>query len=260
MSTEMDKRPTYEKFLPVIPLIGTAIAIAFDVGYFYGVGINFFTLFSLTEHISFAFEALPIAISILVVAVIIDALTERLRFFGNGADPKELKGSDSLEEIRKSIHQLNLELKRLRRRRFWIRAGMTVFAVAALTNFWYADELRTFLFFCVLILTTVVGIIAPARWYSSDPATLLFVGGVLAILTGEFLGSSYVTGIRPAETITLKSKENPVPARIIRAGERGVLFARPDTGTVEFELWENIRSLSAKIGPSGLDSWLKSKK
>jgi inner membrane protein involved in colicin E2 resistance len=36
----------------------------FDVGYFFGVGIDYFTLFSLSEHIGFALEALPVALAI----------------------------------------------------------------------------------------------------------------------------------------------------------------------------------------------------
>lgn len=91
MSTVSDHL-NYEKFLPVIPLAGTAIAIAFDVGYFYGIDINFFTLFSFTEHISFAFEAMPVAIVILVVALFIDALTQRLRISRTRAEPSEPKG------------------------------------------------------------------------------------------------------------------------------------------------------------------------
>jgi hypothetical protein len=45
---------SYEKFFPVVPLVGASIAMCFDVGYFYGVGIDYFTLFLLTEHIGFA--------------------------------------------------------------------------------------------------------------------------------------------------------------------------------------------------------------
>ena len=58
----------------VVPLIATTLAVTFDVGYFYGLDINYFTFFSLSEHIVFALQALPIVIGILVFAPILLAL------------------------------------------------------------------------------------------------------------------------------------------------------------------------------------------
>jgi hypothetical protein len=46
-------------------------AVAFNVGYFYQIDINIFTLFSLSEHIVFAIKALPVAVAMLVVFVIV---------------------------------------------------------------------------------------------------------------------------------------------------------------------------------------------
>ena len=52
-------------FFVLSPIIGTALALIYDVGYFYGVGISYFTLFSLSEHIVFALPALPVALSLI---------------------------------------------------------------------------------------------------------------------------------------------------------------------------------------------------
>jgi hypothetical protein len=46
----------------LLPVFGTAICVTFDVGYFWGIDINFFTAFSLSEHIVFAIQAVPIAV------------------------------------------------------------------------------------------------------------------------------------------------------------------------------------------------------
>ena len=51
-----------ERYLPYLPVLGAAIALTFDVGCFYAIGIDFFTLFSLSEHILFAIQALPIVL------------------------------------------------------------------------------------------------------------------------------------------------------------------------------------------------------
>src|SRR5882672_11158641 len=118
--SKLSDKVAYDGFLPVLPVVGTAIAIVFDVGYFYGVGINYFTLFSLTEHISFAFEALPVAVLILMLAVFIDALTEKIRFKSR-VERVQNEGNRSIEQIVARIQELGTELKVIDRRLFWIR-------------------------------------------------------------------------------------------------------------------------------------------
>jgi hypothetical protein len=54
-----------EKFYALIPLLGAGIALTYDVGYFWAIGISFFTLFSLSEHIVFALQAFPLALVLL---------------------------------------------------------------------------------------------------------------------------------------------------------------------------------------------------
>jgi hypothetical protein len=51
-----------DSYFAYIPLLGAAVALAFDAGCFYALGINFYTLFSLSEHIAFAIPAFPIAL------------------------------------------------------------------------------------------------------------------------------------------------------------------------------------------------------
>jgi hypothetical protein len=63
---EMAEGPKSSAFnrelLVILPLAGSAIAITYDVGYFSALDINYFTMFSVSEHIVFAFEALPLAL------------------------------------------------------------------------------------------------------------------------------------------------------------------------------------------------------
>jgi hypothetical protein len=53
-----------KEILVAVPVLGSAIAISYDVGYFYGLDIKLFTLFSIAEHIVFALEALPFALMV----------------------------------------------------------------------------------------------------------------------------------------------------------------------------------------------------
>lgn len=60
-----------KELVVLIPLIGTAIAMSYDVGYFWGIDINLFTLFSVTEHIVFALQAAPFALGVAFVLVVL---------------------------------------------------------------------------------------------------------------------------------------------------------------------------------------------
>jgi hypothetical protein len=51
------------------PLLASSIAITYDVGFFSGVGIGFFTFFSLSEHFVFALQSFPFAIPIAMAII-----------------------------------------------------------------------------------------------------------------------------------------------------------------------------------------------
>jgi hypothetical protein len=59
-----------ESYLAYIPLLGAAVAVTFDLGYFFALNWSFFTLFSLSEHILFAIQAFPIALAIVLLSLI----------------------------------------------------------------------------------------------------------------------------------------------------------------------------------------------
>jgi hypothetical protein len=65
----------YEKNIALIPILIVALATTFDAGYFWGIDINFFTLFSLSEHLVFAAEAIPFAIITLIMSGIVIAVS-----------------------------------------------------------------------------------------------------------------------------------------------------------------------------------------
>ena len=58
-----------DSYLAYIPLLGAALALTFDVGYFFALNLSFFTLFSLSEHILFAIQAFPIALGIILFSL-----------------------------------------------------------------------------------------------------------------------------------------------------------------------------------------------
>jgi hypothetical protein len=223
----------YEKFFPVVPLIGTTIAVAFDVGYFYGVGINYFTIFSLTEHIGFSLEAIPFALAILVALLLLEALSDLL------IDRSLRRAASKLDELSSNDQKKAY----LSKRRIGRRLLTLTFFAAGLSYLWFDTSYRAFVLLSTMFVTILVLWTAPNRWYSSQPTFLFLVGTCAAVLLGDWIGSGYISRASNSDTITLKSGE-VVAVKLIRAGERGVLFAKPELRSVEFYQWESIKAIS----------------
>jgi len=54
------KNAEFITYFAAVPLFGTVLAAAYDVGYFIGFDISFYTFFSLSEHLMFVLEAIPL--------------------------------------------------------------------------------------------------------------------------------------------------------------------------------------------------------
>jgi hypothetical protein len=57
--------------LSAVPIVGSAFAFAFEIGYFYSIDIGWFSFFTLAEHVEFALRGMPIAIAALIVLAIL---------------------------------------------------------------------------------------------------------------------------------------------------------------------------------------------
>jgi hypothetical protein len=79
MMTASESSSQYVKWIPQLPILGGLLAISYDVGYFWGVDITYYSLFSLTEHIVFATQALPVAVIIAILFVFAQAFANRYR-------------------------------------------------------------------------------------------------------------------------------------------------------------------------------------
>ena len=63
-----------DSYLAYIPLLGAALALTFDFGYFSALNLSFFTLFSLSEHILFAIQAFPVALVFILLGLIVGGI------------------------------------------------------------------------------------------------------------------------------------------------------------------------------------------
>ena len=65
----------------------------------------------------------------------------------------------------------------------------------------------------------------------------------MSLLFGDYLGTEYVASDKATETIKLKSGETTA-IRVIRAGERGLLYIDNEKRSVNFIQWGDVQSIS----------------
>jgi hypothetical protein len=79
---ELEQYAFNKDVVVLIPLLASIAGITFDVGYFYGVGISYFTVFALSEHLVFALEALPLALVFVLLVVVMLGTMDATRIKG----------------------------------------------------------------------------------------------------------------------------------------------------------------------------------
>ena len=206
-------------FLVIVPLLGSAIAITYDVGFFAGIGLPFFTFFTLTEHINFSLQALPIAVMIAVAIVIY------------------LTSDFILEQRQRKVETLDTKKK-------WLRAGWAILIVGALLIFFYVFGVVSVAFFASGFLTAAL-----IRWIrTSDPSKPILAAwtGIITLVIAFLVGFGVARSdlINRGTPVTLKTTEGVFKANLIRSGDRGVLLYLLDSNTVSLVRWDSVKEIS----------------
>ena len=243
---DLDSRDEWFKALAVIaPLFASSLAVSYDVGFFFGAGIGFFTFFSLTEHVVFALQAIPFALVPALTIISVIAVT----WFGYD---KILK--DSKEAVDKAQQMSNDEretflatLKRKVRRNnlidSFVQGGLLALALLFFISHRYTGAL-------LIILSQIVAkMVYPInRWESKT-----FRYALALFCISASLGTAFSVGYERAEAILLNTvaaerifvEGKEIPATLIRGGERGVLFKSFETGKLSFMPWDTIIRIDA---------------
>lgn len=220
-----------DSYIAYIPLLGGAVALTFDVGYFYAIDINFFTVFSLSEHLVFAIQAFPIALVFLITSSVIVVLMGRKQ-------PPPINSS-----------------KASRPQRITAYVVLTLIVLALILFIGYL------LFFTpeMLLVTIELIVLGFGIFLITQTYRRVFIAlmVVLITLTASFLigywaGRSNMSTedtnnifTHSIETITLKHVAAPINGRIVRSGDRGVLLYDRVSNRLRFVLWEAIESIEA---------------
>jgi hypothetical protein len=228
-----------DSYLAYIPLLGAAVALTFDVGYFFALNLSFFTLFSLSEHILFAIQSFPIALVVVLLSLIVAAIF--LSVWDRPppvapVNPKKLHGVQLIAAI--------------------VLLALLALALSLFLGYMiYSTPIVNPLAFEVLMgLGGLAFIKAPYKRAFVATVTVIFVL-TFSFFVGYIFAASATTTADPNNlfqlgigTINLKNGA-PINGRIIRSGERGVLIYDPASDRLRFLSWEGISSIEAPPKP-----------
>jgi hypothetical protein len=194
-----------KELVVVLPAMASALALTYDVGFFSGIDIRFFTLFSLSEHIVFALQAIPFAL----VMVTWFAATVR-----HAESAKAFRGA----KLSGYITGISLVACF-----FVLMPGIYSFVL-----------LPVF----VVILNRYV-----ERRRESQLFGLVLVLFFFVLLLGQDL-SRLSTSAR-AYTYTVTTDKGIFEGKLIRSGERGLLFYEPVADQYRILRWEGVQSVTS---------------
>jgi hypothetical protein len=215
--------------LVAIPFVASTLALTWEVGYFLKIGGGSFGLFSLTEHITFAIQALPFALGLTTFAVVMWFV--------------KMKMGPSLS-IKKR--------------------GITLFVIGALTGAFMTVHYavapdRVDVGEAILIIMTAIPfslvIVVSRQQLTSWIAICLGSSAafVLAYAFGVQSARSQIFSTRSLNIIKISEKgkdaEREIKARIMRTGERGVLYFDPATQSFSLMPWESVKRIDWAINP-----------
>jgi hypothetical protein len=220
------------------PLLASSLAITYDVGFFVGVGIGFFSFFSLSEHLVFALQSLPFAIP--PVAVLLLWFTTG--WYGYRLGRRD--GTVSTEGIEAKLSNLHSAIKTFVRPRLWLpRLWMGMLIPCIFINAWRGQYAVAFLIGCLPIYLAKAPDVH-AAWKSRSPvlmAICAFAALILSFLIGLQRADAVLNSQSASEMIGIEDKS--LPARLIRGGDKGVLFFSLETRKVRFLRWDSIKQI-----------------
>jgi hypothetical protein len=208
-----------KEMLIIVPVLGSALAIIYDVGFFTGLGTSLFTLFSLSEHILFALEVLPLGL-LMATALGITASYDAEKPIGR-----------LLREKWPVAERLALPL-------LCLLVAMLLFVLVYFKLY----------YFSIAVLVGSGFLVAALRSTGITRRGLYIVLGV-TVLTFSIGHDNARLSLQPIRssttTTTIQTRAEPtIQARIIRTGDRGILFYNPVEKQITLLRWDEITKIN----------------
>ncbi len=232
-------------YLVSVPLLGTTLAIVWEVGTFVPIGGEAFGLFSVSEHISFALKALPLGIFASAALLFLHLLTQK-RNIVNLHFIKPVRAFD-----RKVFEILGLakgHSRTGRNRKIFLRCMFGLSVVFSIWYFWLGYRMGWVSIMTaaaeLVVAVTLAAVYGPSIKRQKIPAGLLTVLCVLLV--------TFSFGIDQTRANLKHSKENLSLVQfsveekrllLLKAGEKHVLFYEPDAQVYRLESWDDIKRI-----------------
>jgi hypothetical protein len=218
------------------PVFASALAVTYDVGFFTGIGISFFSFFSLSEHLVFALQALPLASVPVAIFLLWVAGGWYGYKLGINLSETEIKPS----KIDASVIRFTEYIKS----RPWLqRAYVLITVLLIFLNVKVGQFVLGFMMLCSLLFAVWAGEFL-AEWKRRSPSVIIASAVAVLIL-------SFMTGLQRAHSVlesesaseTIGTENSSLPARLIRGGDKGVLFLSLESKKVRFLRWDAIKQI-----------------
>ena len=224
------------KLVAATPFALATLALLYDVGWFSRIGSDFFSLFSLTEHLGFGMEGIPYLLLglMLLYFIVAGSILASHRLDATARD-KSAAFARHFTEI------------------FFIGGGVIYFLVYP--DLWPAGVL--FIFVGLMYVAAHMTEGSPGR------VTILLVGGFVTVLLSAFAQGWAIGAVvlnpkdagplwpkTPSSTILLVDGPS-ISGRVLRSGERGLLVFDDVERSILFKRWEEVRAidLSKAVAP-----------
>jgi len=215
----------------VVPVLGSMLAVTFDVGYFWGTDLNYFTLFSLAEHVLFSFQALPVALMASTAAAAAILMSDTLNIRRQTTKLETSNENSTPGNRKKSITKLLWWL--------WLVAATVLAGVYIYRGLWGVAIAA------VLMIIGIALIYYIPEVTSSKRAILGYIMVsclIVAFAEGFYSGQRYLVGNNVLHTLAVK--DGDIEGRTVRSGERGVLFFGMPDRKLLFIRWDEIKRIS----------------
>jgi len=207
----------------MIPLLGSALAIAYEIGSFVPLGSGAFALFNLSEHLLWALHALPVVVGILAAIAISLAYV-------------------SFRKSRNALRRRRPDDGRRRKRALRIRAITSAIAGFVLLTSGWSTSSALIIAFGFLGFGLAVFVLLPraAQTLRLQLIFLIFFGFLAAMASGLDAARAQLFYTCVAD---FNFKDGARSGVLVRSGERGLLLFDPARQTFTFDKWDDLKSV-----------------
>lgn len=222
MADEPSKRSIEWKDVAIfLPVMGSALAVSYEIGVFMPIGMSAFGLFSLTEHLLWSLPAIPLLVGMPIAVFVADALFNLI----NHKIRKTHRGPREGRKIRLKLRAISIFS-------FAFASMFVGLAVYFREAFWIAMSLPPY--------GIALALISPKKMFTRRN----LVGGVavtlIVLAMAQGLDGTRI-GLGRACPATFVVDGSPLQATLIRAGERGLLLYDRPTQKFSFLKWDAFK-------------------